>query len=107
MNASSPAISATMPRYSDRVPIVTTMECTPSKLTIVPLTSPASVPVASPRKTSVVVFAPKSAATPIKTAARATIEATDTSISRAMISKAIGRAMRAFSEKLNVLSIRL
>ena len=87
--------------------MVTTMEWTPSALTISPLASPASVPTARPVATSMATEAPASPAAPMIMAQRATIDATETSISRAMISSAMGRAIRAFSEKLSVLSIRL
>ena len=88
------------------VPIVTTIEGSPSPVTSAPLNAPHTSPTPRPIMTSVAVSAPASAAAPIAVEATAMIAATERSISPEMISSAIAKAIIAFSVKLKVASER-
>src|SRR5471030_2019590 len=95
-----------MPRNRLMVPMVITMEERFSRVTSRPLISPHSNPTLSPTPTSVGVGQPACAQNPMIVELSAMVDATDKSISRAIISIAIGSTMMAFSVKLNVASDR-
>ncbi len=88
------------------VPMVITIEDKLKRVTSRPLNSPHSSPTPKPTQTSSGVSSPAAAQKPITVELRAIVEATDRSISRAIISIAIGNTMIAFSVKLNVASDR-
>jgi hypothetical protein len=85
--------------------MVTTMDGSPKPATSTPFTAPHISPVATPMAT-IPVSTPAVIASPIAVEASAMIEATDRSISPAMISSAMAKAIIAFSVKLNVASDR-
>jgi hypothetical protein len=95
-----------MPRNSDIVPIVTTMDGSLPRATSAPLQAPQSAPTASPAHTSAAGGSPAREASPMPSEASAMIAATERSISRTRISSAIGSAMIACSEKSAVASER-
>ncbi len=91
-----------MPRKRLIVPMVTTIEGSPSPVTSKPLKAPQTRPVADAdgdqhRRAGAVLRA-----RPISVEASAMIAATDRSISPAMISSAMASAISAFSVKLKV-----
>ena len=94
-----------MPRKRLIVPMVTTIEGRPSRVTRKPLKAPQTRPVPMPMATSTGVSAPNCSAKPIAVEASAMIAATERSISPEMISSAMASAIRAFSVKLKVASL--
>ena len=88
------------------VPIVTTIDGRPRPVTRKPLKAPQIRPVPIPISTRTGTPVSNWAAAPIAVEASAMIEATDRSISPAMISMAIAKAIIAFSVKLKVASLR-
>ncbi len=88
------------------VPMVITMEDKFSLVTSRPLIKPQSRPTPSPTQTSNGVAIPAWAQKPMMVELNAMVEATDRSISRAIISIAIGKTIMAFSVKLYVASER-
>ena len=74
--------------------------------TSAPFSAPHARPVSSPAPTSTGTPAPACIASPIAVDTSAMIEATDRSISPAMISIAMAKAIIAFSVKLKVASLR-
>ncbi|CZV95141.1 Uncharacterised protein [Enterobacter hormaechei] len=95
-----------IPRYRLMVPMVMTMDDRLKRVTRMPLNSPHSSPTPNPTQTSSGVSTPAAAQKPITVELSAMVEATDRSISLAIISIAIGNTMIAFSVKLNVASER-
>ncbi len=95
------------PRNKLIVPMVTTIEGSFSPVTRKPLKAPHNMPTPMPTATSVGVSAPYCSARPINVEASAMIEATDRSISPVMITSAMASAIRPFSVKLKVRSLRL
>src|SRR5688572_23919126 len=95
-----------MPRNKLMVPMVITIDDKFSRVTSRPLISPHNGPTLNPTPTSAGVGKPACAQNPIMVELSAMVEATDKSISRAIISIAIGSTMMAFSVKLNVASDR-
>src|SRR4051812_30197844 len=87
--------------------MVTTIEGTRKRVTMKPLSAPASTPTARPIATTSGIGAPAVAAAPMAVDEMAMIEATDRSISPAMISSAMAKPIIAFSVKLKVASDRL
>ena len=96
-----------MPRNSDIVPIVTTIDGTENAVTSAPLNAPHVTPTPRPMTIRAGVGAPACAARPIAREATAMIAAIDRSISPMMMRNAIASARMPFSEKLNVASERL
>ncbi|MNZ61450.1 hypothetical protein D3C78_795480 [compost metagenome] len=88
------------------VPIVITIDDRLKRVTSRPLNNPHSSPTPNPTQTSSGVSTPAAAQKPITVELSAMVDATDRSISRAIISIAIGSTMIAFSVKLNVASDR-
>ena len=86
--------------------MVTTIEGRPRRVTSRPLKAPQSRPTNRPISTISVVPAPNWTAAPMAVDASAMIDATDRSISPEMIRSAMGKAIIAFSVKLNVASDR-
>ena len=86
--------------------MVTTIEGRPIRATNRPLTAPQARPVAMPVITNAGVPKPAVMAAPIMVEASAMIEATERSISPAMMSMAMAKAISAFSVKLKVASDR-
>ena len=86
--------------------MVITIDDRLKRVTSRPLNSPHSRPTPNPTQTSHGVPSPAAAQKPITVELRAIVEATDRSISRAIISIAIGSTMIAFSVKLKVASDR-
>ncbi|STW55292.1 Uncharacterised protein [Klebsiella pneumoniae] len=95
-----------MPRYRLMVPMVITMDDRLKRVTSKPLNRPHSRPTPRPMTTSSGVSIPAAAQKPITVELSAIVEATDRSISRAIISIAIGRTTIAFSVKVKVASDR-
>ncbi len=95
-----------MPRYRLMVPMVITMDDRLKRVTSKPLNRPHSRPTPVPMTTSSGVSIPAAAQKPITVELSAIVEATDRSISRAIISIAIGRTTIAFSVKVKVASDR-
>src|SRR5471030_2778883 len=93
-----------MPRNRLIVPIVITIDERFRRVTNSPFTSPHNKPTLSPTATSAGVGKPACAQKPMMVELSAIVDATDKSISRAMISIAIGSTMMAFSVKLKVAS---
>ena len=89
------------------VPMVTIMDGSSSLVTSRPLTAPARVPVARPIMTIAQVSRPWLAESPMTTPDRASMEATEMSISLPMMTRVMDRTIMAFSEKFWVLSARL
>lgn len=89
-----------MPRYRLMVPMVITMDDRLKRVTSKPLNRPHSRPTPRPMITSSGVSTPAAAQKPITVELSAIVEATDRSISRAIISIAIGRTTIAFSVKV-------
>ena len=94
------------PRNRLMVPMVTTMEGSPSPVTRKPLNAPHNSPTDNPMTISIGVSKPVCTAAPIAVDASAMMDATDKSISPEMINSAIAKAIIAFSVKLNVASDR-
>jgi len=88
------------------VPIVTTIDGSPIPATRSPLKMPQASPVPMPITTSPGAATPIWAAAPMAVDASAMIAATERSISPAMTSSAIAKAIIAFSVKLKVASER-
>ena len=88
------------------VPMVITIDDRLKRVTRIPLNRPHSSPTPSPTATSSGVSIPAAAQKPIAVELSAIVEATERSISLAIISIAIGSTMIAFSVKLNVASDR-
>ncbi|MNP22174.1 hypothetical protein D3C76_1148340 [compost metagenome] len=88
------------------VPMVTTIDDRLKRVTRKPLNSPHNSPMPNPTQTSSGVSTPAAAQKPITVELSAMVEATDRSLSRAIISIAIGSTMIAFSVKLKVASDR-
>ena len=86
------------------VPMVMTIDDRFRRVTSRPLNRPHSRPTPSPTATSSGVSIPAAAQKPITVELSAMVEATERSISRAIINIAIGRTTIAFSVKLKVAS---
>ncbi len=80
--------------------MVTTIEGTRKRVTMKPLTAPQARPTARPMTTSTPASAPAVDAAPMAVDDTATIEATDRSMSPAMMRSAIAKAMMPCSVKL-------
>ena len=79
------------------VPSVTTSDGRPSPVTSRPLKAPSAVPATRTARTAAASGAPACSRRPKITLVSARVEATERSISRAMISITIGRTSSAFS----------
>lgn len=88
------------------VPMVMTIDDRLKRVTRIPLNRPHSSPTPSPTATSSGVSIPAAAQKPIAVELSAIVDATERSISLAIINIAIGSTMIAFSVKLNVASDR-
>ena len=80
------------------------MDGRPSPVTKAPLNAPQAKPTARPMQINIGVWKPNWAARPINVDDIAIVEATERSISPAIIRSAIGNASNAFSVKLKVMS---
>ena len=87
--------------------MVTTIDGSAKRVTSTPFRKPHTVPVARATSGSVSAGKPAPFARPIATDASASVPATEMSISRQMINRAIGSAISAFSLKFCVPSSRL
>jgi hypothetical protein len=86
--------------------MVTAIMGMPKRVASKPLRSPAARPVPRPAATRMPVPAPAEDSAPMTREASAMIPATEMSMSPMMIPSVMGRAMRAFSTKLKVVSRR-
>ena len=87
-----------IPRNMAIVPSVTTNEGRPREVTRIPLNAPAAAPVRMAKAIATSIGAPARTASPKTTLESARMLATEMSISRAMISSVIGRAISARSD---------
>ncbi|MDT4861672.1 hypothetical protein FQZ97_962870 [compost metagenome] len=96
----SPSTTCASPRYSESVPMVTTMEGSFQRVTSQPLSAPQAAPVTKAASTMVPTPAPACMAKPMAIEASAMMAAMDRSISPPITSSAMASAISAFSEKL-------